>query len=813
MRTTVTVALVATLFIASSATAATVSAEEAERAARTWISVGDTLGCRMDANVSGVSEFHGKGGTGAFYVVSLEKADGAPGGYVVLSGDTRVSPVVAFSDEGEFAADEGNPLWVLLGADFAKVSVAIAEDDSASAPSAKSALRLSASGMSPNEEKWARLLSAKGGLRLGVATPSDLRVDALVKSKWGQTTANGYNCYNLYTPNNYPCGCVATALAQLLYYWKRPSGSVTTRGEYYYSVDGDARYTPAGTVFTWNWSAMANSPSTTSERQAVGRLCSDVGRLVQMNYASSASGTANGIVDRQLDVNAELGFASKQLYYDSNGIEIGQLKKAMIPSLEAGCPVYVGLANSSSGHAILGDGYGYSSGDFYMHLNMGWDGTGNTWYQPPSVTSVVAGGHTFTTLDVVIYNIYPEGIGWGTIFTGRVFNSSGAALSGQTVKARHVSSGETFTTTTKSNGTYVFILPGNGEYAISAERDGQYAFRTIDSQYCVACTTPGGGVGYYLDGEGVGWNVPGARRNEVMNDYDLDLTLQNVPQVATPTLTPVTALYGDTVFYARRFSFSLGCGTEGAEIRYTLDGSVPDESSALYTGVIELDGVVGESRTVKARAFYGGLRPSEVLTMTFRREEPASWIDERPETHEGTGWWWPERTDYSADGLLHLLGEYDYHANRQSYARCAVVDLSMSFDAPDEADELMPGQDVKAAVRIGPHGGFQVFTSLRDGSRAWENVTANGVTAEPRREYTFRFRLDCSNRLYTVAMVTDGGEVPLKAARRSCFRFANGQRGSVGQISFEGAGRVRSILGNCSGDGIANPDSTTVILR
>ena len=51
--------------------------------------------------------------------------------------------------------------------------------------------------------------------------------------------------------------------------------------------------------------------------------------------------------------------------------------------------------------------------------------------------------------------------------------------------------------------------------------------------------------------------------------------------------------------------------TAGAEIRYTLDGSEPDETSALYAGPV----VVDRSLTLKARGFKPGAAPSRTLTL------------------------------------------------------------------------------------------------------------------------------------------------------------------------------------------------------
>ncbi len=61
---------------------------------------------------------------------------------------------------------------------------------------------------------------------------------------------------------------------------------------------------------------------------------------------------------------------------------------------------------------------------------------------------------------------------------------------------------------------------------------------------------------------------------------------------------------------------------EGAEIRYTIDGTDPTEQSPRYTASIAL----GEGTMVKARAFRTGAVPSDVATAVFKRanEQPSN---------------------------------------------------------------------------------------------------------------------------------------------------------------------------------------------
>ena len=81
------------------------------------------------------------------------------------------------------------------------------------------------------------------------------------------------------------------------------------------------------------------------------------------------------------------------------------------------------------------------------------------------------------------------------------------------------------------------------------------------------------------------------------------------PQVASPQFSPS----GHTI--AAPVDVTITCGTESAEIRYTTDGGNPDESSSLFEGSIE----VPPGTIVRARAFRGDWRPSELVRATYAR--------------------------------------------------------------------------------------------------------------------------------------------------------------------------------------------------
>ncbi|HTG45669.1 MAG TPA: LamG-like jellyroll fold domain-containing protein, partial [Verrucomicrobiae bacterium] len=85
-------------------------------------------------------------------------------------------------------------------------------------------------------------------------------------------------------------------------------------------------------------------------------------------------------------------------------------------------------------------------------------------------------------------------------------------------------------------------------------------------------------------------------------------------QVATPTISP----YGGS--FSGPVTTTLQTGTSGAEIRFTLDGTMPVSSSPLYTAPFQ----VSSSATVTARGFKSGLTDSAVATVLFTIGPPPS---------------------------------------------------------------------------------------------------------------------------------------------------------------------------------------------
>lgn len=81
----------------------------------------------------------------------------------------------------------------------------------------------------------------------------------------------------------------------------------------------------------------------------------------------------------------------------------------------------------------------------------------------------------------------------------------------------------------------------------------------------------------------------------------------NIVSVSTPVIYPSGGTYNTAQ------DITIECSTNGATIRYTLDGTTPTQDSEVYSSSI----YITQSTTVKAKAFRSDMEPSNVATQDY----------------------------------------------------------------------------------------------------------------------------------------------------------------------------------------------------
>lgn len=217
-----------------------------------------------------------------------------------------------------------------------------------------------------------------------------------VYTLWGQVNChdnNGQiiNVTNYYTPNNYAAGCVAISLATLLHYYQWPPVG-TGSNEYYDGLGSSTGWYDANFGETnYKWDLMLekynNQESSDAQREAAGELAFHSAVALEMNFEYNGS-TSN--------VNKIPGAGNNYFrvysYYKQENSTVfwPRLDKNIV---EANPVILSVSSNTGYGHSVVCDGLWLTDDEERMyHLNMGWWGTGNGWFQIQEDFN--AGGYT-----------------------------------------------------------------------------------------------------------------------------------------------------------------------------------------------------------------------------------------------------------------------------------------------------------------------------------------------------------------------------------------------------------------------------------
>ena len=461
IRLTVSLSILILLAAAGSLCARVTTPQEAHLVVAGWLSGNvEPFGMPLGRDIVDVETFTGVAGEPIYYIVRLSRA-----GSVIVSADDLVEPILGFGEGQEYEPSADDPLTALVTSD---VTGRMAE--AYSQPTGQ----LQTQSVTTAQAKWHDLIdrASRPGSELGIAgvqTISDVRVPPLLKTHWAQGSVCADYCYNYYTPNHYLAGCVATAMAQVIYYHRHPATGVGRRS-FLFSITGDNQtaYTRGGDGAggPYRWDDMALSPgcsTTETQRQAIGALCYDAGLAVRMEYGPKVSLADAFSVAPKL---SSVFRFSNAVNGASNGKNLGTSLMTMInPNLDAEYPVILTITGSG-GHAVVADGYGYdlsaSTRTLYHHLNMGWGGSGDIWYNLPHVDK-------YDTVAACAYNLFPEGE--GEIVSGRVTDASGRPVAGAAVRA--TSPTGVYEATTNARGIYALAkLPSASTFAIEVHKAG-----------------------------------------------------------------------------------------------------------------------------------------------------------------------------------------------------------------------------------------------------------------------------------------------------------------------------------------------------
>ncbi|WP_321437223.1 thiol protease/hemagglutinin PrtT [uncultured Bacteroides sp.] len=309
----------------------------------------------------------GSGNDAYYYVFNA----GYGNGFVVVSGDDRVTEILGYSSSGDFSMD--------------------------SIPS--------------NFRSWLNIYQNELQLLMDNSTTSASTLESVsdnistnsILPLLGQTKWNQGAPYNSLCPknggNSTYTGCVATAIAQIMRYHQYPTNGTGTKT--YTSETISKALTVDFSATTYDWGNMVDKYTgneTDIQKNAVATLMYHCGVAANMDYGTSSSAA--------YDEDAAIGLIN-YLGYDPNLRTIyrdyysaDEWEVILKNELNSGRPVlYGGGNNNNGGHAFVCDGYDVN--DLY-HFNWGWNGYCDGYYAltslKPNSTGTdagsTAGGYT-----------------------------------------------------------------------------------------------------------------------------------------------------------------------------------------------------------------------------------------------------------------------------------------------------------------------------------------------------------------------------------------------------------------------------------
>ncbi len=298
------------------------------RIARTYVNVSKTAAQNVKTRAAATATQQ------PYYVFN----DDAGKGFVVIAGDDKMGRVLAYSKEASIDMANLNPEARYLFDSYRQVYEELGKNKTLTT-------------------------------RAGAATKTADAVQPLLKSKWGQD-------YPYSKQTQYVTGCVATAVAQVMYYHKWPAQG---KGQESYTVTFDNTVRSADfTKSHYDWDNMLPDYNrrniTTKQEDAVALLMNDVGIATNMQYTDRASGTQSYMAERALrkyfDYDAALVTRANEGV--DNFIEIVKNE------LRNGFPLYIsGDSKNRAGHAWVCDGFDEED---RFHMNFGWNGQANGYY-------------------------------------------------------------------------------------------------------------------------------------------------------------------------------------------------------------------------------------------------------------------------------------------------------------------------------------------------------------------------------------------------------------------------------------------------
>ncbi len=326
-----------------------------------------------------------------FYIFNVDQS-----GFVIISGDDNVSPILAYSNESSFDPNNIPPNVRKWLEGYKKETQYIIEKKLAATPTITN--------------EWDHYINSPEKY-----TPAKIAasVNPLITTKWDQSPYYNALCpLDARSGERTVTGCVATAMAQIMKYWNYPA---TGFGFHSYN---HSKYGTLSANFgsaSYKWSEMPNMLN--SNNTAVATLMLHCGVSVDMDYGIGAEGGSGAYVTSSVSPVQHCSEYALKTYFGYKSTLKGVLKSAyseqqwanlLMDELNANRPVLYAGTGQGGGHCFVCDGYDNNG---FFHFNWGWSGYYDGFFKTnalnPSGIGTGGGTGSFNSYQQIVIGIEP----------------------------------------------------------------------------------------------------------------------------------------------------------------------------------------------------------------------------------------------------------------------------------------------------------------------------------------------------------------------------------------------------------------------
>lgn len=282
-------------------------------------------------------------------------------GFTIVSGDDRLPEIVGYSSQGSYDENNLPEGFVSFMKAYQNLYNKVNLDD---AEALKNLAEIKA---------WRNKKNASAETSSAVAP-------LLGNIEWDQTSPYNNMCPRYDSVHVAATGCVATAMAQVMAYYKYPKQLKADIPGYVNRWNGIPMEIPTITreegIYDWDnmlpkYNKEANA--TQQQKDAVAKLMYHCGAAVQMNYGlESAAAVSATKLAKYFGYDADL-----MMDLSRSSFTLDKWMQIIDTELAAGRPVLYGGQASDGGHQFICDG---KDGEGLYHINWGWSGSQNGYF-------------------------------------------------------------------------------------------------------------------------------------------------------------------------------------------------------------------------------------------------------------------------------------------------------------------------------------------------------------------------------------------------------------------------------------------------